>query len=389
MPVKKQLVHLVSDNRLSHALLFLSREGCGGLSMARALSQYLVCEKVTGKNQPAAGASLFGDPEPTDVPYPDDSCGVCSACVKASQMIHPDIHFSYPVVPKKSGDKPISTDYIAEWRSFAFSQPYGNVYDWLQAIGAENKQGNITAHECSEIIRKLNLKSFESGYKILVMWMPEFLGKEGNKLLKLIEEPPPNTLFILVAQDEELILPTIISRTQLVKLPPLEPEDIATAPALQGEPAKARLVAGICDGNLREALQLMQHTDENWLSTVKDCMNAALKTGPLAMVKWVEQVAAAGREKQKQFLKYFLNLVEQGVVAQVTGGENLQLTPEEKDFTLRLSKMAGVGGLEAMANQFNNAIYHIERNANAKMLFHSFIIRIYHIIANKNVILVH
>lgn len=388
-PVKEQLVQMVEHNRLSHALLFLGREGTGGLSLARALAQYLVCEKVTGKNKQAAGPSLFGDAEPEPTGFPTDSCGICPGCVKASQVIHPDIHFSYPVVPKKAGDKPVSTDYISEWRSFLFSQPYGNAYDWLQAIGAENKQGNITAHECSEIIRKLNLKSFESGYKILVMWMPEFLGKEGNKLLKLIEEPPPDTLFILVAETEELILPTILSRTQLVKVPPLEAEAIATAPALQAEPAKARLVAGICDGNFREALQLMQHTDENWLSLVKDCMNAALKTGPLAMVKWVEQVAANGREKQKQFLKYFLNLVEQGVVAQITGGEGLQLTPEEKDFTLRLSKMAGVGGLEAMANQFNNAIYHIERNANGKMLFHALIIRIYHIIANKNVILVH
>jgi DNA polymerase III subunit delta' len=386
--VKKQLIHLVADNRLSHALLFLGREGCGALSLARALAQYLVCEKVTGKKQPDPAALLFGEPEPVETGFPEDSCGVCPACVKAVQMMHPDIHFSYPVVPKKSGDKPVSTDYITEWRSFLATQPYGNNYDWLQAIGAENKQGNITAHECTEIIRKLNLKSFESGYKILLMWMPEFLGKEGNKLLKLIEEPPPNTLFILVAETEELILPTIISRTQLVKVPPIDPEDIATAPALQTEPVKARLVAGICDGNLREALQLMQHTDENWLSLVKDCMNAALKTGPLAMVRWVEQAAAMGREKQKQFLKYFLNLAEQGVLAQITGGEHLQLTPEEKEFTLRLGKMAGIGGLEAMADQFNNAIYHIERNANGKMLFHALIIRIYHIIANKNVILV-
>lgn len=387
--VKQQLAHMVADNRLSHALLFLGREGSGGLSLARALAQYLVCEKVSGKQKPEATASLFGEPEPATGGIMEDSCGICPSCVKAAQEIHPDIHFSYPVVPRKSGDKPMSTDYISEWRDFLNEQPYGNVYDWLQFIGAENKQGNITAAECNEIIRKLNLKSFESGYKVLVMWMPEFLGKEGNKLLKLIEEPPADTLFILVAENEELILPTILSRTQLVKIPPLHPDDIASAPALQVEPVKARLVAGICDGNLREALQLIQHTDENWLSLVKDCMNAALKTGPVSMVKWVEQVSAYGREKQKQFLKYFLNLVEQGIIGQVTGGAGLQLTPEEKDFTLRLGKMAGVGGLEALADQFNNAIYFIERNANGKMLFHALIIRIYHIIANKNVILVH
>ena len=158
-----------------------------------------------------------------------DACGVCASCVKAQQLIHPDIHFSYPVIPKKTGDKPLSVDFISEWREFIAQYPYGNIYDWLQFIGAENKQGNITAYECNDIIRKLSLKSFESGYKILIMWMPEYLGNEGNKLLKLIEEPPPNTLFILVAENESMILPTIISRTQLIKIPSLEKKDIETA----------------------------------------------------------------------------------------------------------------------------------------------------------------
>src|ERR1700741_1416341 len=138
-------------------------------------------------------------------------------------------YFYLPVIPKKSGDKPVSTDYIAEWREFIKLYPYGNVYDWLQFIGAENKQGNITAAECNDILRKLNLKSFESEYKILILWMPEFLGKEGNKLLKLIEEPPANTLFILVAENEGQVLPTILSRLQLVKIPALNDVDIETA----------------------------------------------------------------------------------------------------------------------------------------------------------------
>src|SRR4029079_12831395 len=148
---------------------------------------------------------------------------------KASKFVHPDIHFSYPVIPKKSGDKPKSTDYITEWREFISMYPYGNAFDWLQFIGAENKQGNITAEECNDIIHKLSLKSFESEYKILVMWMPEYLGKGGNKLLKLIEEPPANTLFILVAENESLILPTILSRTQLVKVPMLSTLQVEAA----------------------------------------------------------------------------------------------------------------------------------------------------------------
>ena len=149
--VKQQLAEMVQHNRLSHALIFLGKEGSGALSLALAFSQFVVCEKVNNKRQPA-GPSLFG--EETDSPLPaasgsggeDDSCGICSACTKAQQLVHPDIHFSYPVVTKKAGTPPISTDYISEWREFAKSYPYGNAYDWLQFIGAENKQGNITAH---------------------------------------------------------------------------------------------------------------------------------------------------------------------------------------------------------------------------------------------------
>src|SRR5665647_1449683 len=173
--VKEQLIQMVQHNRLSHALLFLGKEGSGALSLAMAFAQYIVCEKVNGKIKNPPEHSLFGDPEPATSHQPPitvDSCGVCSACIKANQLIHPDIHFSYPVIPKKSGDKPISTDYITEWREFVSIHPYGNVYDWLQFIGAENKQGNITSEECNDITRKISLKSFESEYKVLVIWMP-------------------------------------------------------------------------------------------------------------------------------------------------------------------------------------------------------------------------
>src|SRR6476659_6373017 len=228
--VKQQLVELVQHNRLSHALLFLAKEGNGSLQLAIALAQYLTCEKANPKKQ--SNVSLFAEEPVTSNQHPatsNDSCGVVSSCINAQQLIHPDIHFSYPVVTKKSGSPPISTDYISEWREFIKNYSYGNVYDWLQFIGAENKQGNITAQECNDIIRKLNLKSFESGYKILILWMPEYLGNEGNKLLKLIEEPPANTLFILVAENESVILPTIVSRCQLVRIPILQTEDVEEA----------------------------------------------------------------------------------------------------------------------------------------------------------------
>ncbi|MDX2048527.1 MAG: hypothetical protein SFU87_17200, partial [Chitinophagaceae bacterium] len=229
--VKNRLTEMMQDNRLAHALLFLGKEGSGSLPLALAFSQYIICEKVNNKRN-ISGPSLFGEDTSTDTIVLNDSCGICPACLRASQLAHPDIHYSYPTLVRNPNDnKPIATDYVLEWREFFISHPYGDAKDWIDFLkehphakiqNPANKQGNITAAECSDIIRKLNLKSFESEYKILILWMPEYLEKEGNKLLKLIEEPPDNTLFILVAENESLILPTIVSRCQLVKIPALE-----------------------------------------------------------------------------------------------------------------------------------------------------------------------
>jgi DNA polymerase III subunit delta' len=393
---KEQLVQMIQHNRLSHALLFLGKEGGGALQLAQAFAQYIVCEKVNGKQTKiAAEPSLFGDPEPPTTnhqpPTFNDSCGECAACKKATALIHPDIHFSYPVITKKPGEKPISADFIKEWREFIVQNPYGNVYDWLQFIGAENKQGNITATECNDINRTMSLKSFESEYKILIMWMPEFLGKEGNKLLKLIEEPPPNTLFVFVAENEDLILPTILSRTQLVKIPLLSNMEIEAALELNEgiSVEKAGQIAAIAEGNYREALQLLQHAEDDWQAMLREWLNAVLKTGPVAQVKWIDDTAKIGREKQKQFLKYFIHLLELAIRLRAFGTtDHQQPTTNDTDFALRLNKICGIGQQEAIINELDRASYYIERNANAKMLFHALSIRLYHIISNKSVILV-
>ena len=397
--IKLQLADMLQQNRLSHALLFLGKEGNGSLALALAFAQYIVCEKVNGKNIAALtpGPSLFGEEITGETPRPrlNDSCGSCPACIKSHQLVHPDIHFSYPVVTKKAGTPPLSTDYITEWREFIKSFPYGNAYDWLQFIGAENKQGNITAHECNDIIRKLNLKSFESEYKILVMWMPEYLGNEGNKLLKMIEEPPPNTLFLLVAENESLILTTILSRCQLVKLPLLENEDIEQALVNRNktEAITARQVAGLSEGNYREALQLVQHSDEDWQSLLREWLNAILKTGPVAQTKWVEEISRLGREKQKQFLRYFNHILQQAIRYRVMGGAlappgSLQLSAAEMGFAEKLNlKIADLGQQEALIRELDRASYYIERNANAKILFHALTIKVYHIIQDKIVFL--
>jgi DNA polymerase-3 subunit delta' len=200
--LKHQLVEMVQHQRLSHALLFVGPEGSGALPLAIAFAQYLVSSPAT-TNQVL---DMFADPDALAKQVhtfnEPDAIADLPAYQRANQLMHPDLHFSFPTITEKPGQKNISANFIEQWREFVQGYPYGNVFDWLQFIKAENKQGNISADECTEIIKKLSFKSFESPFKVLVMWMPEYLGKEGNKLLKLIEEPPADTIFLLVANSE-------------------------------------------------------------------------------------------------------------------------------------------------------------------------------------------
>jgi len=395
--IKEQLAHMIQHNRLSHALLFLGKEGSGALPLAIAFANYL-CLPKTAPQPKKQEVSLFGEEPaeestsfslPTTIHEIDEWMQAQTAWSKLRDMVHPDIHFSYPVIPRKPGDKPISTDYIKEWREFISTNPYGNVYDWLQFIGAENKQGNITALECSDIIRKMNLKSFESEYKILIMWMPEMLGKEGNKLLKLIEEPPANTLFILVAENDALILPTILSRTQLIKIPQLSTLDIESALELRnGIPLqKAQQVAAISSGNYHEALQQLQHAEDDWEVFLRDWLNSIVKTGPAAQVKWIDEISKTGREKQKQFLKYFVHILELATRLRFMPAPDEMENRADVDFALKFNRLCDINQQEAIVNELDQAAYYIERNANAKILFHALTIKLYHIISNKSVIL--
>lgn len=391
--VKQHLIEMVQHNRLSHALLFLGKEGTGALPMAMAFANYISSLPRDNGNE----ASMFSEPievKLPSTPYDADAwMAKQSSFSKAEAMVHPDIHYTYPVITKKAGTPPLSTDYASEWREFVQQYPYGNIYDWLQAIGAENKQGNITAQECNDINRKLSLKSFESGYKILVLWMPEYLGKEGNKLLKLIEEPPPNTLFILVAESESAILTTILSRCQLVKIPALQPEDIeGSLNAKAGINAdKAKLIANASEGNYREALHQLQHADEDYYNLLREWLNAILRSGPIAQVKIIEEIARMGREVQKQFLRYFTHLLEQALRLEISTGTLQEqvlaaMSIGEQDFALKLNKAMGIEQKEAIAEELDKASYYIERNANAKILFHALTIKIFHIVKNGVVV---
>lgn len=390
-PLKEKMRGLADQNRISHALLLVAREGTGGLPLALAFAQYLVCEQLNQK-QDANEPSLFGPTaQPTQTaPTPQtDSCGVCPACKKSAQFAHPDIHYSYPTVTSKGLDKPVASDFIVAWRSFLEEQPYGSLFDWIERIKEkENSQGKITTHECNDIIRKLSMKSFESPFKILILWMPEMLEKEGNKLLKIIEEPPSDTLFILVTENEHAVLPTIQSRCQIIRLPMLSPNEIESAlqERQQTSPAIAQQISRIADGNYREALQQLQHTEEGGHERLRDWLNAILKTGPAAQLKWVEEISKLGREKQKQYLRYVNHVLETAIRMQATG-TSPAVGAEEAEIAGKLNRIVGIEQLEALTQEMDKAVYYIERNANAKMLFHALTLKVYHVIRDKVVLL--
>jgi DNA polymerase-3 subunit delta' len=374
-PLITKLKDLVDQNRLSHAILLIGKEGSGALPIALAFATYII--ESEEKKITSAKNNLFGEPETVSN----------ESFKKADKYIHPDVHFSYPVITKKQGDKPISTDYIVEWRNFLQQTPYGNVYDWLQSIGAENKQGNITVKECEEILRKLQLKSFESSHKILILWMPKYLGNEGNKLLKMIEEPPPGTIFILVSDGEEGVLPTIISRCQTIRIPVLDDSDISDALIERCglEKEKAIQISGLAEGNYREALQLIQHAESDWQPIVREWLNSMVKADTVGQIKWTEEMGQKGRENQKQFLLYFIHLTELSIRMAATQSSNLIASEQEKDFSVRLNKLCDVTQLEAVAAELGKAVYYIERNANAKILFAALGIKLFHIIRNRMV----
>lgn len=344
--IKDQLIRSVQQGRVSHALLFLGPEGTGNLAMALALAQYLNCEN---RNE-------------------NDSCGKCPSCNKAQKFIHPDIHFTFPIINVDKKD--VCGDWMPEWREFLQTNKYGNYNDWISQLDAENKQGNITAKECADIIRKLTLKSFESPFKILIMWLPEFLEKEGNRLLKIIEEPPDNTIFILVANDQERIINTILSRLQMVKFPRLSEPDLAygISTQLQIDPIKARKIAAQSDGDFNEARKIAaMHEDEN-TAVLRDWMDACLRQNIKESFKWNEQFVKLGREYQKSFFQYCLHFYRQILLTELGLKQLTSLNDTESKMAEGLGKVLGRERITAIIELLDKSIYFVERNANAKIL---------------------
>lgn len=341
--IKNKLIQGVNEGRIPHAQLFLGAEGSGNLALALAYAQYIAC---TNKAD-------------------DDSCGTCPNCIKYSKIIHPDLHFTVPTV----GSKEISDHFMEQWRETFTANPYLNAFEWLMSIGAENKQGNITVDECRNIIKKLSLKSFEGDFKVLIMWMPEYLGKEGNTLLKLIEEPPQKTLFLLVANNDEHILGTIKSRTQLTKIPNLKQQEIQEAliERQQTDEQTARSAAFLAEGNYNLAVKLLSQTENDFFDSFRNWMLMCYKNDMGSVVSWVDEASRLGREMQKSFLGYGLHIFRECLIAKNTNGQMLRLTEKENEFVKKFSNFLSTRTIESITTAFNDTIYYTERNANAKI----------------------
>ena len=359
--VKQLLLEMVSNKRMPHAQLLLGPEGCGKLALAIAFAQYVLCE-----NKEEA-----------------DSCGLCKACNKVEKLIHPDLHFSYPTV----GTNVISTHLLESWREAILENPYLNVNQWLQHIGAENKQGNINKEECVSIIKKLSLKIFEGSHKVLILWLPEFLGKEGNRLLKMIEEPPENTLFILVAENQEKILNTILSRCQIIKVNRLSDQVIVKELEERESMPLEELqsIAHMANGNFNGALKLKEQKDNDNANLFLDWLRKCYRGNGVELVNWVEKFASIGRENQKHFLRYALHFLREYLALKMLNDQKVRLQSAELQSAKKLMNVIEFEQVQQIAKLFDDCSYYIERNANPKVLFLDASIQINKILKTKTV----
>jgi len=366
-PLKQRLKRTVLDNRVSHAQLFLGPEGSGKLALALAYAQYINCRKRT----------------------PDDSCGECPSCKKYSKLIHPDLHFIYPINKTKDVDdkKIFSKDFIVPWREFLQQNNYYvSLPDWYEKIGIEKKQGMINADEADGINRSLAYKAYEAEYKVMIIWMVEKMNiTSANKLLKNLEEPSAKTLFILISENQEQIIATILSRAQLIKFPRLQDGDIEQALEQQYEmeAASASKIARMADGNYTVALMLAGKTGSGSISLevererfvvfrewMRRCFTIAgnLKDYDKLQETLPLLIGDGSREKQKEMLAYCLHMFRICLQYNVGNQHLVKLDGEELDFVKNFSPFIHPRNIEKFDEEFNRAIFHIERNANAMIV---------------------
>jgi DNA polymerase-3 subunit delta' len=353
--LKQKLLQTVQEGRVSHAQLFWGAEGSGNLPLALAYAQYLNCTNRSDT----------------------DSCGVCPACNKMQKLIHPDLHFAVPVNSTKSvpsDKKPVTDHFLPQWRSALLGNPYLTEAQWYETLDIENKQGNISVNEASRIIEKLNFKAFEATYKIMVIWLPERMNMQAaNRLLKLIEEPPDRTVFLLVSEDPNRIIKTILSRAMPVRIPPIEEADIAAA-LVQRESlpaAEAAKIARLAGGSYSSALAFMRsaHEENEFFERFMFLMRNAYNNKFLDLFEWGEELAKAGREKQKNFLLYAQRLIRESFILNRGADSIMYLMGNEEEFARKFSPFVNERNVEGLFHELNRAEDHIAHNGNPKMVF--------------------
>lgn len=351
--IKKHLKSSTDKGRVPHAQLFVGKEGSGTLPMAIAYAQYLLCNNANDKH----------------------SCEL-----KCSNLAHPDLHFSFPTTTTDSVKKhPVSDLFLSEWRSFLKEQPYASLYNWLQHIGVENKQGLIGVDEAENIVKTLQLKSYEGGFKIMIIWMAEKMNASAaNKLLKLIEEPPSKTVFILITEDEEQIISTIKSRCQTMYFKALADKEISDA-LIEKEGVSENVAIKIAhqsEGNYNKALHLLNHDSSNlvfeeWFITwIRAAFRAKGNASVIQeLISWSDTISKSGRETQKQFLNYSLLFFRQAMLLNYTLDEMVFLDISTSNFDLKkFAPFIHGNNILAIEKELNDALYHIERNGNAKII---------------------
>lgn len=371
--LKNHLIHNVQNGRIPHAQLFIGPEGSGTLAMALAYAQYIICHNKGNENE-----------------------GGSAACnLKFSQLQHPDLHFVFPVATNDSvKSTPVSDDFMGSWTSFLKESPYGSLNDWYEAIGVQKKQGNISVHEAASILKKLTLKSFEGGYKVMIIWMAEKMNTEAsNKLLKLLEEPTEKTVFILIAEDEKAILQTILSRCQLLHFNALnEPDIIQGLMQMENcDEVDAHSIAKQAQGNYNKALKLRYNvTDEypfdEWFVTWVRAAFRANKNARVVsdLIKWSDEISVIGREKQKQFLNHCMELFRQALLLNYSTPQLVYLTPKAENFKLEnFAPFVNEHNILDIYNEIEEAVYHIERNGNAKIILTDLSIKLTRLIHMK------
>jgi len=356
---KIALLYEANEGRVSHAQLFGGPEGSAKLQLAIAFSGYLLCDNRTQT----------------------DACGICPNCLKVANLVHPDLHFVFPVVLAEKEKIKSSDDRLQEWNAFVLKNKYFDLNLWLEYLEELGKSPVIGVEESKDILQKLSLKSYSGKYKIMIIWLPEKMNNNAaNRLLKILEEPPEETLFILVSDSVESLLPTIISRTQFLKISPFTLEEISThlEKTFSIEKNVAASFAGLSQGNIVEAIQMVQG-DANqsiYFEYFVKMMRTAYAANAFDLMSVADELAALEKEQQKNFLKYGLHLFRESIILNYMKGELVNLRNDERDFLNKFAKFINNNNISDLMEEFDRSFYHLERNANAKILFTDLVIKL-------------